>query len=314
MLARPRRRRVLIGRSPRTRSSAAPTSAPASGTSPRAAPSAGARLRGLIKRSMGPVWEANHVWLIVVLVIMWTCFPRAFGPLMETLYVPAVPGGRRDHLPRRGVRAAGRGGDHLGGTRARRDLRALVGADALLPRVRDRRGRLRPGPGRRARPRRSSSWTNATSLLAGALAVLNGAYLAAVFLAADARARASTTSPTRSAAARSAPASPPGRSRSAGSQSSSPTPPISMTGSPREWASRSCSSPPLPGSRPWGWSGRAGSSPRATGPRWRSARSSRRWPWRWSRTSCPASCRGGRRRRGLDPDRDPDQRGRRALP
>src|SRR4029079_2322056 len=48
----------------------------------------GARLRGLVKRSMGPVWEANHVWLIAVLVIMWTCFPHAFGPLMQTLYVP----------------------------------------------------------------------------------------------------------------------------------------------------------------------------------------------------------------------------------
>ena len=48
----------------------------------------GARLRGLVKRSMGPVWEANHVWLIFVLVVMWTCFPKAFGPLMETLYVP----------------------------------------------------------------------------------------------------------------------------------------------------------------------------------------------------------------------------------
>ena len=30
----------------------------------------GARLRGLAHRSMGPVWEANHVWLIVVLVIV----------------------------------------------------------------------------------------------------------------------------------------------------------------------------------------------------------------------------------------------------
>jgi cytochrome bd ubiquinol oxidase subunit II len=48
----------------------------------------GARLRGLVQRSMGPVWEANNVWLIVVLVVLWTCFPKAFGPLMETLYVP----------------------------------------------------------------------------------------------------------------------------------------------------------------------------------------------------------------------------------
>ena len=48
----------------------------------------GARLRGLVKRSMGPVWEANHVWLIFVLVILWTCFPLAFAAIMETLYVP----------------------------------------------------------------------------------------------------------------------------------------------------------------------------------------------------------------------------------
>src|ERR671923_153563 len=51
-------------------------------------PERGARMRGLINGSMGPVWEANHVWLIVILVVLWTCFPRAFGPLMETLYVP----------------------------------------------------------------------------------------------------------------------------------------------------------------------------------------------------------------------------------
>ena len=48
----------------------------------------GARVRGLVKRSMSPVWEANHVWLIFVLVVFWTGFPNAFGPLMSTLYVP----------------------------------------------------------------------------------------------------------------------------------------------------------------------------------------------------------------------------------
>ena len=39
----------------------------------------GARLRGMIKRSMGPVWEANHVWPIFVLVIMRTCFRAPSG-------------------------------------------------------------------------------------------------------------------------------------------------------------------------------------------------------------------------------------------
>jgi cytochrome d ubiquinol oxidase subunit II len=48
----------------------------------------GAPQRSLIERSIGPVWEANHVWLIFVLVILWTGFPRAFAPIMTTLYVP----------------------------------------------------------------------------------------------------------------------------------------------------------------------------------------------------------------------------------
>ena len=50
--------------------------------------SRGARLRGMIQRSMAPVWEANHVWLIFVLVIVWTAFPLAFGSIFTTLYIP----------------------------------------------------------------------------------------------------------------------------------------------------------------------------------------------------------------------------------
>src|SRR6266545_4981599 len=38
--------------------------------------------------SMGPVWEANHVWLIFVLVVCWTAYPEAFGSIMSTLAVP----------------------------------------------------------------------------------------------------------------------------------------------------------------------------------------------------------------------------------
>ena len=51
-------------------------------------PTRGARLRGMIQRSMSPVWEANHVWLIFVLVITWTAFPVAFGSLFSTLSIP----------------------------------------------------------------------------------------------------------------------------------------------------------------------------------------------------------------------------------
>ena len=37
---------------------------------------------------MSPVWEANHVWLIFVLVILWTAFPVAFGSIFSTLSIP----------------------------------------------------------------------------------------------------------------------------------------------------------------------------------------------------------------------------------
>jgi len=46
------------------------------------------RARAQIERSIAPVWEANHVWLIFGLVVLWTAFPPAFGAVMTTLYIP----------------------------------------------------------------------------------------------------------------------------------------------------------------------------------------------------------------------------------
>jgi len=46
------------------------------------------RIERRVTLSLGPVWEANHVWLIFTLVVLWTGFPKAFGPIMETLQVP----------------------------------------------------------------------------------------------------------------------------------------------------------------------------------------------------------------------------------
>ncbi len=42
----------------------------------------GAAQRALIEHSIGPVWEANHVWLIFVLVILWTGFPEVFAAVL----------------------------------------------------------------------------------------------------------------------------------------------------------------------------------------------------------------------------------------
>jgi cytochrome d ubiquinol oxidase subunit II len=145
----------------------------------------GARMRGLVKRSMGPVWEANHVWLIFVLVVLWTCFPNAFGPIMETLYVPLFLAAigiifRGAAFALRGEAATIAEARVLGATFALSSvltpffLGAAVGAVASgQVSVEDPGGAF-------------SSWTNATSLFAGALAVATGAYVAAIFLAADA--------------------------------------------------------------------------------------------------------------------------------
>jgi cytochrome bd ubiquinol oxidase subunit II len=48
----------------------------------------GAAPRGLIDESITPVWEANHVWLVFILVLLWTAFPPAFAAIMTALFVP----------------------------------------------------------------------------------------------------------------------------------------------------------------------------------------------------------------------------------
>jgi cytochrome d ubiquinol oxidase subunit II len=48
----------------------------------------GPALREHAYRAMGPVWEANHVWLVFVLVICWTAYPEAFASIFSTLTVP----------------------------------------------------------------------------------------------------------------------------------------------------------------------------------------------------------------------------------
>jgi cytochrome d ubiquinol oxidase subunit II len=47
-----------------------------------------ARQREAIAKAIGPIWEANHVWLILVIVLLFTGFPRGFAVLMTALNVP----------------------------------------------------------------------------------------------------------------------------------------------------------------------------------------------------------------------------------
>ncbi len=145
----------------------------------------GAPMRTLIDRAVGPVWEANHVWLVFVLVYLWTGFPSAFASIMETLFVPFCLAGVG--IVMRGAAFAFRKmSPSLALARFHGALFALsslvtpflfgtiAGAVAA--------GRVpadRPGD-------RWTSWTGPTSLVGGTLAVLTCAFLAAVFLTAEA--------------------------------------------------------------------------------------------------------------------------------
>jgi cytochrome bd ubiquinol oxidase subunit II len=46
--------------------------------------------RALVEDAIGPIWEANHVWLILVIVVLFTGFPAAFAAISISLFVPLV--------------------------------------------------------------------------------------------------------------------------------------------------------------------------------------------------------------------------------
>jgi cytochrome d ubiquinol oxidase subunit II len=147
----------------------------------------GGRIRGMVERSMSPVWEANHVWLIFVLVIVWTAFPVAFGSIFSTLSIPLFLAALG--IIFRGTAFALRG--HAATINEARGLGALFAlSSVLIPFCLGAAvggiasGRVEVG---NAAGEPFGSWLNPTSVLIGAVAVLNGAYLAAVFLAGDSR-------------------------------------------------------------------------------------------------------------------------------
>lgn len=145
----------------------------------------GRRPRALIDHSLGPVWEANHTWLIYCLVVFWTAFPRPFAAVMSTLYLPlgiAVLG-----IVLRGSGFAFRK------VVVRTDHQRVNGAVFALSSVITpfffgtviggiASGRVPSGGNGDA----IRSWVNPSSLVTGLLAVAICAYLAAVFLSADA--------------------------------------------------------------------------------------------------------------------------------
>src|SRR4051794_22530200 len=146
----------------------------------------GRAIRDHAHHAMAPVWEANHVWLIFVLTITWTAFPLAFGSLASTLTVPislAALG-----IIFRGLTYALQSATEVPRERRVIDL-AFAVSSVLTPFMLGAAvGAIASGrvPVGNAAGDLVTSWVNPTSILTGCLAVGVGAFLAAVYLAADA--------------------------------------------------------------------------------------------------------------------------------
>jgi cytochrome d ubiquinol oxidase subunit II len=146
----------------------------------------GKSLRDHAHHAMGPVWEANHVWLIFVLVVCWTGYPTAFGSIMSTLAVPLFIAAVGIIL--RGTAYALRAGTGTVGELHVVDLVFALSSIIVPFAFGAAIGGIASGrvPVGNAEGDAFSSWLNWTSLLVGVLAVAVAAYLAAVYLAADA--------------------------------------------------------------------------------------------------------------------------------
>ncbi|NUR08801.1 MAG: cytochrome d ubiquinol oxidase subunit II [Nocardioidaceae bacterium] len=142
----------------------------------------GARPRAVVEHGIGPVWEANHVWLIFVFVIAWTAFPEAYASITLTLFVPLT-------LAALGIVLRGAGFAFrkvVVQTRYRRWFGAAFAASSVLvPYCLGAvaggiaSGRV-PAGGRAGDP--VDSWINPTSVVVGVLGVALVAWLAAVYL------------------------------------------------------------------------------------------------------------------------------------
>jgi cytochrome bd ubiquinol oxidase subunit II len=149
----------------------------------------GEAIRDHAHHSMGPVWEANHVWLIFVLTVTWTAYPTFLGSVASTLAVAFF-------LAALGIILRGASYALRTGATGGREMVLIDGAFAIasiitpfcLGAAAGGIAALRVPVGNAAGPL-FSSWLNPTSIMIGVLAVAFCAYLAAVYLAADAARR-----------------------------------------------------------------------------------------------------------------------------
>jgi cytochrome d ubiquinol oxidase subunit II len=138
--------------------------------------------RNLIDSCVAPVWEANHIWLIYSIVVLWSGFPTAFTAITTTLYLPLTLAALGIVL--RGAGFAFRKASML--TAEQRLYGAVFAVSSVLTPYcfgaiagALASGRVPSGGYGDA----VTSWINPSSVLGGVLAVLACAFLAATYLA-----------------------------------------------------------------------------------------------------------------------------------
>ena len=142
--------------------------------------------RDAIAHAMGPVWEANHVWLIFVLVVLFTCFPRAYRVLAVALFVPF-------HLALLGIMLRGaafvfRGYSRTGGKHASAWSVVFQIASVISPFLLGAAfaavtaGDVRVDPDANVTLATRTPWLSPYAIGCGLLALSTCAYLAAVYL------------------------------------------------------------------------------------------------------------------------------------
>jgi cytochrome bd ubiquinol oxidase subunit II len=146
----------------------------------------GPRQRRLIEEAIGPVWEANHVWLIFVLTGLFAAFPRAFAILGVALYLPfglAIAG-----IVFRGAAFAFRLHGDAGSAWVRTWTRTFGIASLITPFVLGATAGAIASGHLDADPDSPllDAWTTTFALVLGALMVAMCAFLAATYLAVEA--------------------------------------------------------------------------------------------------------------------------------
>lgn len=148
--------------------------------------------RELVAGVLGPIWEANHVWLILIVVILFTCFPPVFARMSVALHIPLTL--MLIGIVLRGSAFTFRAYDSQADDVQRRWGAIFAVASLMTPLVQGMSagaviaGNLPARPEGTFRTAYVDPWFGAFPLAVGLMTVLVFAYLAAVYLTVEAEA------------------------------------------------------------------------------------------------------------------------------